>query len=195
MTDVLRTALGLIAAVAPFGALPVFMALAGAERVSPVVARAAIGGAAVAFAVLVAAAFVADPFLDFLDVSPEPFRFAAGAVMAPLAVRLLLTGDSMPVPREEDRVRHLWWLVPVAFPLLANPPAIVGTMSYATRFGDGDAIGGAAIALAITAVVLAAGPWLRSMLRPVGVNALGRLSGALLIVVAVELAIDGVRSV
>ena len=103
------------------------------------------------------AALVADPFLDLLDVSPEPFRFAAGAVMAPLGVRLLLTGDSMPVPRPEDQVGRLWWLLPVAFPLLANPPAIVGAMSYSTRFGEGDAIGGAAIALALSAVVLAAG--------------------------------------
>jgi multiple antibiotic resistance protein len=195
MTEVLRAALGLTAAVAPFGALPVFLALAEAERVSPKVAGAAAAGAAVAFVVLVAAALVADPFLDLLDVSPEPFRFAAGAVMAPLGVRLLLTGDSMPVPRPDDHVRRLWWLLPVGFPLLANPGAIIGTMSYSSRFGEGDTIAGAGIALAISAAVLAAGPWIQSAIRPIGVNALGRLSGAFLIVIAVELAIDGVRSV
>jgi multiple antibiotic resistance protein len=195
VSEFLRTAAGVFAAVAPFGALPAFLVYAkqGADRLA--VPRFALLSSVVAFAILVVAALVSDPFLDVIDVSPENFQFAAGAIMAPLAIRLLLTGESVGIPSDDDQHSQLSWLLPVAFPILAGPPAIAAALTYSARYGEETAIAGSALAVLATCLILAAGGYLASALRPVGLNALGRLSGAFLVFIAVELAIDGVRSV
>jgi multiple antibiotic resistance protein len=207
VTDFLKAALGLFAAVAPFGALPMFLAFARAnwgagsqpDRDNDPSAgdalRLALLATSVAMALLVAAALLAGPFLDFLDVSPESFQFGAGVVMMPLAFRLLLVGDSAPPPDAPRSGVLPSWLVPVAVPLLASPPAIIAAVSYSARFGEGTAVVAAAATLAASLAILACGPWLVRVIGAFGVGALGRLSGGLLAVIAVELAIDGVRSV
>jgi multiple antibiotic resistance protein len=181
----------MFAAVAPFGAVLPFLVVTGGKRHS----RTATLGSLSAFAVLVLAAALSGPFLGLLDVSAESFQFAAGAVMAPSAFRLLVTGDSMSPANARDESGSRYWLVPVAMPLLAGPASIASAVSYAARFGEATVVSASALALAGAAVVLVVAPTLERLVHPAGLHFLGRLSGALLIVVAVELAVDGVRSV
>jgi small neutral amino acid transporter SnatA (MarC family) len=195
VSELARTVVGIFAALAPFGALPAFLVYARHSGEGANGPRFALLSSAAAFAILVATALVATPLLDLLNISAENFQFAAGAIMAPLAIRLLLTGDSMAPPADSEQHSRLSWLLPVAFPLLAGPPAIGAAMAFAGRYDEGTAIAGAAVAIAATVAVLATGDYTARWLRPIGLNALGRMSGALLVVVAVELAIDGVRSV
>ena len=194
MTDFLRTTLGLFAAVAPFGALPVFLAFASLRGESSQTWRDGVLACGTAFVVLAGAALVADPMLDFLDISGENFQLAAAVAMMPLAFRLILTADSAPPPDEPSGPLPAW-LVPLAIPLLASPPAIIAAMSYSARYGEGNAIATAAVVIALTAAITSGGPWLARGIGRFGLGALGRLSGALLVVIAVELAVDGVRSV
>jgi multiple antibiotic resistance protein len=195
VSELARTTAGIFAALAALGALPAFLAYARvSDEKSDAPLFALLSGAAV-FAILVVSALVAAPFLDLIDVSPENFQFAAGAIMAPLAIRLLITGDSVAPPRGEDEHSRMSWFLPVAFPLLAGPPAIAAALTYSARYDEETAIGGAALSVLATALILGAGPYIARWLGPIGVNALGRLSGAFLVFIAVELAIDGVRSV
>ena len=194
MDDFLRALLGVFAAVAPFGALPVYAALAqesDTARRPQTVLLACLA----AFALLAGAALVADPLLDWLDVSPENFQFAAGLIMSPLAARLLLTGRSMPTPRGDLDATSVPWLAPLALPLVAGPAALAAAMTYAARYGVAEALIASAAVLALTAVLLLASRRLAGVLGTAGTDAAARLSGALLIVIAVELAVDGVRSV
>jgi small neutral amino acid transporter SnatA (MarC family) len=116
--------------------------------------------------------------------------------MAPLALRLLWTGESMSLPTDEAGAHDRWvWLAPLTVPLVAGPAALVGALSYGTRFGEGTTIGAAALVAVTTAAVLATGPPIVRALGPWGVSALGRLSGALLAVILVELMLDGIQSV
>jgi small neutral amino acid transporter SnatA (MarC family) len=112
--------------------------------------------------------------------------------MLPQAFHLLVRGESLGGTglKWDGRVTSL---LVVVFPLLAGPAALGATVSYGTRFGTGTAIGAAFVALVLTALILAfaAGrAWDGRVIR-----ALAMLNGALLVVIAVEMAVDGVQSV
>lgn len=195
MSGLAESLLGMFAAIAPFGAISPFLATVNRSNLAPPVSRTALFGSAGAFIVLVIASLLSGPFLGLLDVSAESFQFAAAAIMAPPALRLLGNGDSMsPLSAREDSGSR-FWLVPIAMPLLAGPAAIAAAIAYAGRFGEDTATVASAVVLAASASILLAGPLLERLVHRAGLTLLGRLSGALLIVIAVELAIDGVRSV
>jgi small neutral amino acid transporter SnatA (MarC family) len=144
-----------------------------------------------ALAALSFAAALNDPLLDWLEVSPESFQLAAAAAMFPLAIRLLVAGDSMAMPAQ---LPGYAWLVPLGVPMLASPTSIIAAISYAARFGEMRAILASAVVLAATGALFT---WLDrpERARTVLLQTLARLSGGLLILVAFELAIDGVHSV
>ena len=185
MSEFVRVALGLFAAVAPFGALPVFLGadvkVAERWRVVAVMCVAAL-------LLLGAAALVAGPFLDWLDVTPETFQLAAGLIMLPQALQLVARGRTL--SNVESGV-----IVPLSAPLLAGPASLAAAMSYGTRFGETETVCAAALLLFATAVLLGAGEWIERGVRLPAIDLLGRLNGGLLVVIAIEMAVDGVRSV
>ncbi|MCH8814990.1 MAG: MarC family protein [Chloroflexi bacterium] len=194
MSEFSLAALGLFAAVAPAGALPVFALLTGnADAVQRTRQASLIG--LTAFALMAGTAALGDPFLDWLNISPENFQLAAGLVMLPLAVRLLWSGESMTLPREVERPQRRVWLTPLAVPLVASPASLVAALSYGTRFGLEPTLGATAFVLTLTALAFAAAPQLHRFLGTSGIGALARLTGGLLVVVAIELLVDGVQSV
>ncbi len=194
MSDFWRAALGLFAAVSPLGAVPVFLAATASAAPRQRIALAAAGCAA-GFALLAGAIAAAGTFLGWIDVSPESFQLAAGSVMLPVAVHLIWSGQPMSLPEEEGNPRWWVWLMPLTFPLVAGPAAVAAALSYGTRFGEGTALAAAAAVAALTAAVFALAPVLQRSPGPTVIGALGRMSGALLAILAVELMLDGVQSV
>lgn len=175
----------MFAAIAPAGALPVFLdARVGADERPRVVTLMSVA----ALLLLGAAALVGGPFLDWLDVSAENFQLAAGVIMLPQALQLIWRGRTLSEP--DNGV-----LVPLTAPLLAGPASLAAAMSYGTRLGEADAIRASAVVLLATAGLLLASDWLAQRVGPGVLGLLGRLNGALLVVIAIELAVDGVRSV
>ncbi len=191
MTDLLVCFAGMVAAVAPFGALVSVLACRrAADSVTDSSNQQLILLApAAAFAALALAALLSDPSLDLLSVSGPDFEYAAAAVMVPLAVRLIIFGDSMAVPGW--KLPRYSWLAPFSVPLLAGPVSLIAAVSYSERFGVFETIAATATALAIAAGLLATLSWWQRT-RIVYVHAIGRLSGVLLMAMAVEMALDGV---
>ena len=193
MSDFWHAALGLFAAVAPFGSSSAFEVL---TRELPGVRRGlvAVGGGAVALAFLAASALLSDPFFDLLAVSGENFQLAAGLIMLPPAFQLLLRGEPLRV-EEQHRVWWLAGLAPLAIPLLVGPASVAAAIAYGWRYGSAETVGASALVLVVSAIVVLAAPCLGRRPGLLSHITLGRFSGALLVVVAVELMIDGVRSV
>ncbi len=193
MRDFSLAAAGLFAAVAPLGGLPVFLAFArGSTARQRLTATALI--AVAGFALMAAAAAIAAPVLDWLEVSGENFQLAAAAVMLPPAARLLWSGRSLSLPPEDGRPPLMRaWLMPLTLPLLAGPTPLVTAMCYSARFGAAMSIGAAALVVVVTGVLLAAST--RCARAGGGVDVLARFNGALLAVLAVELFVDGIQSV
>lgn len=185
VSEFVRAAVGMLAAVAPLGALPVFLDARVSAEERP---RALATMFLAALLLLSAAAIVAEPFLDWLDISAENFQLAAGIIMLPQALQLLWRGRTL---SESDNGA----IVPLAVPLLAGPASLAAAMSYGTRFGGADAIGASAAVLVVTCGLLLAGDWLQRRVGGAVIGVLARLNGALLVVISIELAVDGVRSV
>lgn len=188
---------GLFATVAPFGAVNVMLRykrdIARQQSPDPLQpARLTLYSPVAAFALLAVAALVRDPLLDALHISGPSFEFAAAAAMVPLAIRLLVFGDSMAAPAW--KLPDYAWLVPFATPLLAGPVSLIASVSYADRFGVAETIVAGAIALSLTGTLFATLPrWQR--VQPLVVQMLGRLSGVLLVAMAAEMALDGIYSI
>ena len=154
------------------------------RRLDPKVAAVAfVAGAAL----LLAATFAADAFLDALQLEPETFRISAGIVMAVTGAAFLLFGPfSYPV---EDGWKGA--LFPFAFPLLASPAAFAAVLTRSADKGEPQTV----FATLIVVVAVSAGVFALSGRSTPVVPILARVIGAVLIFRAVGLIIDGIRSV
>jgi small neutral amino acid transporter SnatA (MarC family) len=183
LRDFWLTTLGMFAAVAPLGVLPLLPA-GGRSRLA-----VGIGAPVVAFVLLVCAAALADPVLDALAVSGENFELAAGLLMLPLAFHLMVRGESMLPPAGEES--GWWWLAPLALPGLVSPAALAGAVAYSSRFGLGVTAGAEGLVMGIAAAVFLG--FGRS--RGLALGIVNRFLGAGLVLVAAELVVDAIRSV
>lgn len=193
MTEILRAAVGVFATLAPFGLIPVFLAVSGNGREDEDSrGRTLLLTFITALAVLLVAVVLTDPFLGFLDVSGESFQGAAAVIMAPLAIRLLWSGRSLGL---SEVATSRPWLLPLAIPGLAGPASLGIVVAYGGRYGEAEAAAAVVIAIVAAGALLYAAGFLQRTLGERAIGVLGRLSGALIVAVAVELAVNGVRSV
>ncbi len=155
-----------------------------------------IGGWVVAAALIALATLLRQPWLDLLEVSAPSFDIAAGIVMLAGAWRPLVRGRAI----EEGTASLLdasprAALAPLAVPLLASPAALAAAIAYGDRAGEGATIVVAAAVSGVAALVMVLGPSLRWRHRQALDAALARLTGALLVAVAVGLIVGGVLNV
>lgn len=157
---------------------------AGIGRLQPKTAGIAfLGGAAI----LLAATFAAEAFLDAIQVEPETFRIAAGIVMAVTGAAFILFGPfSFPVEPGWKGA-----LFPLAFPLLASPAAFSAVVTRSVDKGEPQTV----IATLVVTAAVAGGVWAVSGRSSPVPGILARVIGALLIYRAVGLLIDGIRDV
>ncbi len=142
--------------------------------------------AAAALVVYAAAAGLAQPLLDFLDIAPESFRLAAGVVLAVAGASAIWFGA---LPHGgHDRGRHSTPFV-VAIGLIAGPAGLTAAVSYSADEGFGHTFAAAAVAVVVTGGLLAARPQ-----RP-ALDAVARITGAFLVAIAAGLATSGVRAI
>ncbi len=154
------------------------------RRLDPKVAAVAfVAGAAL----LLAATFAADAFLDALQLEPETFRISAGIVMAVTGAAFLLFGP-ISYPLEPGRKGAIF---PFAFPLLASPAAFAAVLTRSADKGEPQVV---LATLIVVAAVVAGVFALSGRPRPV-IPVMARLIGAVLIFRAVGLIIDGIRAV
>lgn len=182
MSDFWRTALILLAAVNPAAVGLAARDLLPAER-----RLIALVGSAVALGAFLLATFAADPFLDLLDIAPETFRLAAAIVLAAVGMFAVWRGRVAAAPGDGWQAG----IFPAGIPLLAGPAGLAAALSLSADNGAG-----VSFAAAIAPVLLggAAIAWLPGR-SGAAADGLARLLGALLVVLAAAMAVDGVRSV
>jgi small neutral amino acid transporter SnatA (MarC family) len=181
VTDFLRIALIFLLAVNP-----ALVANALRDRAVPF-GQAGLGAAA-AIAVYLLLALGAGTILDGLAIEDETAQVAAGALLA--------VGGALAVATAGREFRDLWseqWtgLFPLALPLVVSPAGVVAAISFSANDGIGEALGAAVIAVAVAA---AAGALTLGRFW-VAADALARISGAVLVLLAAGLIVDGVKSV
>lgn len=194
MNDVALAAVAVFAAVAPSGGVRAFAAALPVPHRRREAAMAGAFAAVLGFALFGLAAAFGDDLLGWLDVSRPSFRIAAGILMLPRAARLLWAGDTM---ARAEPLRS-WWMagtLPGAAPLIVAPSSLAAVVAHLDRSGAGPTLAASAIVAAIAGVTFATAPVIAERVRPTVLGAVGRGTGVLLVIVAVEMIESGVRAI
>lgn len=177
----------MFAAVNPFAAAMAVLRERGHGQARPGLMTSAFG-AGIALGLLVLAAVGAEKLLGFLEVEPETFRVAAGVVMAAIGLRIAVFGAALPAGKSTGLEAAVF---PLAIPLIAGPAVLMAAVSLGADEGVGRTVGAGAIAVGIAFALLVT-PGTR---QGGALDALARLTGALLVAAGAGLIVDGVRAI
>ncbi|MEO0422945.1 MAG: MarC family protein [Pseudomonadota bacterium] len=188
--------------VEPISLVPVFAAL---TRGGGAVFRRRMAVKSVALAAVIFALFLlsGDLLLRTLGISLDAFKIAGGLLLFLLSVDMVFARQSglrsaTVREQEEARYREDISVFPLAFPLIAGPGALA-TLVLLGASTDGDPVAMAALGLvvltvlAITLALLLGARYVERLIGVTGANVISRLAGVVLVALAVQFVIDGVR--
>lgn len=176
----------------PLGNLPPFTTILG--RVEPSRRRLVlVRELLIALAFLLAFLFLGHHLLALLGLKQEAIRVGGGIVLFVIALRLIFppergvfgpSGDGEPL------------VFPLAVPLIAGPSAFATILLLVDGSGQVPWLALTALlaAWAASALILAAAPLLLRVLGHRGLSAMERLMGMLLVMLAVQMVLEGVQS-
>jgi small neutral amino acid transporter SnatA (MarC family) len=190
----------------PLGALLVWNTLRS-QLVAPALWAGALP-ALVALALLAAAILLGDSLLEVLDLSHSSFQVAAGLLLLLGTARIFVQIDPFSAPRlytnrESDggeKADGTWrysFLIAVARMTfwLATPAALAAMAFYGADRGEGDALWALAATVPILIGSLVFSEFAESSLGRTPLREGGRVTGVMLVVVAVDLILDGIVDV
>ncbi|MEM6782688.1 MAG: MarC family protein [Bacteroidota bacterium] len=191
--SVWSAALVLLFIMDPLGNIPLFLSLlrdVDEKRRRWVLARELLIALGVLFAFLLGGQAI----LDVLHLQQESVTIAGGLVLLVIGLRMVFpTPDGVMGPQPDGEP----FIVPLAIPLIAGP-SVLATLILMVN-ADPGRTGTWALALLMawgaTAAFLMAAPLLYRLLRERGLVALERLMGMLLLMIAVQMLVNGMKTV
>ncbi|MCX7065432.1 MAG: YhgN family NAAT transporter [Proteobacteria bacterium] len=187
--DILAVAVTLFFVMDPLGNIPIFNAVL--SRYDPrtrsrIVARELI----IALVILLAFLFAGNRVMQFLGLTQPTLSLSGGILLFIIALRMIFP---RPSGSEEEDVDDPF-IVPLAMPLVAGPSTIAILLLQSSSHPEKIWQWCTALVLAwiATTMILACSPWLMKALGDRGVRALERLMGMLLVLLAVQMFLDGV---
>lgn len=185
----LTVAVTLFLVMDPLGNVPIYVSVLAdvpPERRRRVLVRELL----IALGVLAAFLLAGQAILDVFGFRAESISVAGGLVLLIIAIRMIFPAHG----GEDDQPDSEPLIVPLAIPLVAGPSALATLILL--RASHPDALGTLALALGIawgaTAAILMTAEQLRRLLGRRGLIALERLMGMLLVILAVQMFLDGV---
>ena len=173
----------------PLGNVPLF--LSALRHVDPRRSRRIIvRELLVALAVMIAFLFAGRFLLELLRVSPAALTAAGGVILLLIALRMIFPTHEFTL-RE---VREEPFVVPLAVPYAAGPSVLATELLLMSQEPERWPVWLAAVGLAwlASAIILYASSDLRKVLGDRGLTALERLMGMVLVIVAVEMLMQGI---
>lgn len=172
----------------PFGNVAVFhsiLAKLPEERRRPVLIREML----IALGVMVIFLLIGEKMLSFLSLEQAALSISGGIILFLIALGMLFPGRAMMTEIEDDEP----FIVPMAIPMFSGPSAIALLLLTTSKHpGELPTIASAlGIAWAASFAVLLMSSMLMKFLGRKGTRALERLMGLLLILVAVQMFLDG----
>jgi multiple antibiotic resistance protein len=199
LTEYLRFVVTLTAVVAPFLAVPFFIAFTRAQSLQDR-ARLARVIALTVFIVLACATFLGEALLHLIGASLPAFRVGGGLVLLLMALAMLNAQAGgvrqSQAEAEEFEAGDVTGVVPLAIPLLAGPGAISTTIIAAERSGLAHQlviIGCIAIVCLVSWAVLLRAHAIATRLSLTGLNIATRILGLLLAAMAVQTMAEGLK--
>lgn len=197
LSELLTIFIALFAIIDPFGGIPVFLSVTkGVEAAGKIAIKSCVA----AFAVMLLFIFAGRLILNFFGVSIPAFQIGGGVIIFLTGLPMLFAypvagktpGEGGKAGDDEDVS-----LVPLAVPLLAGPGAITTVMVLTDRFQMlGAKIIIASVVFLVLAITLLVFWQAKSLFRLVGqtgLNFLTRIMGLILIVLAVQYMLTGIK--
>jgi multiple antibiotic resistance protein len=176
----------------PFGNVPFF--LAALQQVDPRrQTRVVLRELLVALAAMVLFLFLGQPLLRLLGISEPALTVAGGIVLFLIALKMIFP----PAPgAASDPVEGEPFIVPLAIPYVAGPSALSSALLIMNREPERwpEWLLALTLAWAATGAIILAGSRLRQLLGRRGLIATERLMGMVLVTIAVQLLMTGLRS-
>ena len=146
----------------------------------------------IAYVVLLVFLFLGKRFLSLLSLQQETISIAGGIVLFLIALRMIF-------PQEGglfgDKLDGEPFIVPLAIPLVAGPSTLaVLLLLEESQNVTGQLLLAVTIAWALTATILLSSTLLYRLLKQRGLIAMERLMGMLLVMVAVQMFMNGVAN-
>jgi multiple antibiotic resistance protein len=189
-SDIAAAAATLFFVMDPLGNIPVFNAVL--SRFEPR-RRAAITARELVFAlvILLVLLFAGTSILEFLGLTQPSLNIAGGVLLFIIALRMIFPHlAAEPVAHTEEP-----FIVPLAMPMVAGPSTIAVLLLLSSTAPERIWEWCTALVLAWTAaiVLLTSSPFLLRVLGTRGLKALERLMGMLLVLLATQMLLNGIR--
>lgn len=193
----------LFVVIEPVSLVPLFGALTRGEG-DECRRRIAFKSTLLAAVILFAFAFAGDYLLRALGISLDAFKIAGGLLLFLLAVDMVFARQSglrstTVRERDEARYREDISVFPMAFPMMAGPGALATVLLLVGETGgDWVMLAGLLVVLALilglTLVLLLLTPHVMRVLGVTGANVISRLLGVILVALAVQFVVNGIRN-
>lgn len=176
----------------PLGNIPVFLAVL--RSVPPARRRRVLlREILLAYLVLLAFLFLGNSFLHLLGLNQETISVSGGIVLFLIAVRMIFPNESA-APAESFEGEP--FIVPLAIPLFAGPSAFAALllMERSSPANPLPLLLAMTIAWALSGGILLASSFFYRILRQRGLVAMERLMGMVLVMLAVQMFMNGVKA-
>lgn len=190
--EIFSAAIVLFLIMDPLGNIPLFLSLLKdlePKRRRWVIFRELL----IAFGILLAFLFFGQKLLDLLNIQQESVSIAGGIVLFIIGIRMIFPSRSGVMG---NQVGGEPFIVPLAIPLVAGPSTLASLLLLVRN--DPGRITDWLIALSIawgcTSIILMMSTFLYKFLRQRGLAAMERLMGMLLIMLAVQMLLNGIRN-
>jgi multiple antibiotic resistance protein len=190
--DVLQAVVTLFIIMDPLGNIPLFLSVLKSvppERRRRVLVREI----AIAYVVLLVFLFVGNYILTFLGLTAETISIAGGIVLFLIALRMIFPDDR---GHGGETLQGEPFIVPLAVPLFAGPSTLAAVLLLQRSAGayEGSLLIAVTVAWALSGVILLSSTFFYRILRERGLIAVERLMGMLLVMVAVQMFMNGVKA-
>ena len=189
-SDIAAAAATLFFVMDPLGNIPVFNSVLSRfepRRRAEITARELV----IALVIMLVLLFAGTAILNFLGLSQPSLNIAGGVLLFLIALRMIFPSGSAAAAAPADEP----FIVPLAMPLVAGPStiAILLLLSSTEPARIWEWCTALVIAWAATTLLLTASPFMMRVLGDRGLRAMERLMGMLLVLLATQMLLNGVR--
>ena len=144
-----------------------------------------------ALTITIAFYFIGNYLLSFLGITQQAVLISGGIILFIIALKLIFPTQN----GFEWKTHHEPFLVPLAVPLVSGPAVLAAVMLYShQKIPVGTSLLAIFIAWAATTVILLSATFLKKVLGDRGIAACERFSGLLLIMLSVQMFLNGLSS-
>ncbi len=191
--SIVSTAILLLFVLDPFGNVPLLLSILkniDQKRHRVIILREMVIG----LFILLIFLFFGERFLSIFGLETQAITIAGGIIFFVIAIKMIFpdpSGRSLFVSNAEEEPL----VVPIAIPMVSGPASIATLMLLAKSHPEqtSSILISVLIAWSVTAVILLSSPRLYRLLKRRGLTAMERLMGMLLLMMAVEMFIRGIR--